>query len=76
MYKCKNCNSIDKFELMFDENYQGNRNFMQKYNNRQQIEITIDGYTFVPSLDFMNEHAVCKYCGQIYIWDYDQKGKK
>jgi len=71
MYKCKNCNSIDKFELMFDENYQGNRNFMQKYNNRQQIEITIDGYTFVPSLDFMNEHAVCKYCGQIYIWDYD-----
>ncbi len=71
MYKCKNCNSIDKFELMFDENYQGNRNFMQKYNNRQQIEITIDGYTFVPTLDFMNEHAVCKYCGQIYIWDYD-----
>ncbi len=74
MYKCKNCNSIDKFELMFDENYKGNRKFMQKYNNRQQIEITIDGYTFVPTLDFMNEHAVCKYCGQIYIWDYDQKG--
>lgn len=71
MYKCKNCNSIDKFELMFDENYKGNRKFMQKYNNRQQIEITIDGYTFVPTLDFMNEHAVCKYCGQIYIWDYD-----
>ena len=74
MYKCKNCNSIDKFELMFNENYKGNRKFMQKYNNRQQIEITIDGYTFVPTLDFMNEHAVCKYCGQIYIWDYDQKG--
>ncbi|MBR2525080.1 hypothetical protein IKE67_01300 [bacterium] len=71
MYKCKNCNSIDKFELMFDENYKGNRNFAQKYNNRHQIEITIDGHTFIPSLDFMNKHAVCKYCGQIYIWDYD-----
>ena len=41
MYKCKNCNSIDKFELMFDENYQGNRNFMQKYNNRHQIDPAI-----------------------------------
>lgn len=71
MFKCKNCNSVDKFELMFDENYQGNRKFTQKYNNRHQIEITIDGHNFIPTLDFMNEHAVCKYCGQIYIWDYD-----
>ncbi len=71
MYKCSNCQNVDKFELMFSEDYQGNREFKQKYNNHRQIEITIDGYTFVPTLDFMNEHAVCKYCGQIYIWQYE-----
>ena len=53
MYRCSNCKNIDKFELMFDENYLGNRKFLQKYNNRQQIEITIDGNTFTPTLDFM-----------------------
>lgn len=71
MYRCSNCKNIDKFELMFDENYLGNRKFLQKYNNRQQIEITIDGNTFTPTLDFMNQHAVCKFCGQIYIWEYE-----
>ena len=60
MFRCKNCKNIDKFELMFAEDYQGNRNFQQKYNKRHQIEITIDGYSFVPDLEFMNEHAVCK----------------
>ncbi len=69
MFRCKNCNSVDKFELMFDENYQGNRNFSQKYNIRHQIEITIDGKTFIPNVDFMNKYAVCKYCGQIYTWE-------
>ena len=72
MYKCSNCNNVDKFELMFAEDYEGNRNFVQKYNHRHQIEITIDGHTFVPTLDFMNEHAVCKYCGQIYTWEYER----
>lgn len=71
MYKCGNCQNVDKFELMFSEDYLGNREFKQKYNNHRQIEITIDGYTFVPTLDFMNEHAVCKYCGQIYTWQYE-----
>ncbi len=71
MFRCKNCKNIDKFELMFAEDYQGNRNFQQKYNKRHQIEITIDGYSFVPDLEFMNEYAVCKYCGQIYTWEYE-----
>lgn len=71
MYKCNNCNSVDKFELMFSEEYKGNRSFTQKYNSRHQIEITIDGHTFIPTLEFMNEHAVCKYCGQVYIWNYE-----
>ncbi len=71
MFRCKHCKNVDKFELMFSENYDGNRNFQQKYNKRHQIEINIDGYSFVPDLEFMNEHAVCKYCGQIYTWEYE-----
>lgn len=71
MFRCENCKNIDKFELMFAEDYQGNRDFKQKYNNKRQIEITIDGYSFVPTLDFMNEHAVCKYCGHIFTWQYE-----
>lgn len=71
MFRCKYCKSVDKFELMFVQNYEGNRNFSQHYNNRNQIEISVDGYSFIPSLDFMNEYAVCKYCGQTYTWEYE-----
>lgn len=70
MFICKNCKSEDKFELMFSPEYRGERNFKQRYNHRKEIEITVDGYTFIPDLQFMNQHAVCKYCGQIYMWDY------
>lgn len=73
MFICKNCKSIDKFELMFSPSYQGNRKFEKKYLANGDIEITVDGYTFIPDLVFMNSHAVCRYCGQIYIWDYDRK---
>ena len=69
MFRCCNCKNKDKFELMFSDDYKGNRKFVQKYNGKNQIEITVDGYTFVPTLDFMNQYAVCKYCGQIYIWE-------
>lgn len=68
MFKCLNCNSIDKFELMFDASYKGERVFSQEYNSNGEIVITVDGYTFTPTLQFMNEHAVCTYCGQIYKW--------
>lgn len=56
---------------MFSPDYGGEKNFVQKYNKNKEIEITVDGYTFVPDLAFMNDHAVCRYCGQIYIWDYE-----
>ena len=71
MFRCKNCKSIDKFELMFSPDYKGDKSFGQKCNKNKEIEITVDGYTFVPDLAFMNDHAVCRYCGQIYIWDYE-----
>lgn len=73
MFICKNCKSIDKFELMIAPDYIGNRAMSCRYNRKDELEITVDGYIFVPDLQFMNEHAVCKYCGQIYIWDYDMR---
>ena len=61
----------DKFELMFSPDYLGPKNFETTYNENGDIVITVDGYTFVPDLNFMNTHAVCRYCGNIYCWDYE-----
>ena len=71
MFRCKKCNSIDKFELMFSPDYKGDKVFEKKYNKKGDIQITVDGYTFIPDLTFMNNHAVCRFCGNIYIWDYE-----
>jgi len=80
MFKCRNCNNIDKFELMFSKEYNEEKTYTQIYNDDNQIEITVGNYTFIPDLDFMNNHAVCKYCGQIYIWEkeeyYEKKQKQ
>lgn len=56
---------------MFSPDYRGARHFEQRYNNKKEIEIIVDGFKFIPDLQFMNQHAVCKYCGQIYMWDYE-----
>lgn len=50
MFICKNCKSADKFELMFSPDYKGEKHFEQHYNDRKEIEITVDGYTFIPDL--------------------------
>ena len=42
MFICKNCKSKDKFELMFSPDYQGDKNFSQRYNEKNEIEITVD----------------------------------
>lgn len=70
MFRCKKCKSVDKFELMFSPEYEGARNFTQTKNTQKEIIITVDGYTFTPDLEFMNFHAVCRYCGEINIWEY------
>ena len=72
MFKCKNCNHIDKFELMFSKDYDKEKTYSIIYNDNNQIEITVGDYTFIPDLTFMNEHAVCKYCGQIYTWEKEK----
>ncbi len=71
MFKCKKCNSIDKFELMFNPEYNGPKNFNIQYTKNNDIQISVDGYTFIPDLTFMNNHAVCRYCGNINCWDYN-----
>lgn len=74
MFICKNCKTADRFELMFAPDYQGEKRFQMEYNEKGELEITVDGYKFIPDLQFMNTHAVCGYCGQIYMWDYNMKG--
>ncbi len=37
MFKCKNCGSVDKFELMFSPFYKGDKHFEQKYNDKKEI---------------------------------------
>lgn len=69
MFKCRNCKNIDKFELMFDKNYSGEKEYFYNYNENNLLKITVSDYTFIPDLNFMNAHAVCRYCGQIYIWE-------
>ena len=75
MFICKNCKSEDKFELMFSPDYHGEKKYEKSYNKKNELQISVDGYTFIPDLQFMNEHAVCRYCGQIYMWDYNYKEK-
>ena len=69
MFVCKKCKNIDKFELMFRPDYKGKKEISQKINNNGEIVITVDGYTFVPDIEFMNGHAVCRYCGEINTWE-------
>ena len=71
MFKCKKCNSTDKFELMFSPSYTGSKTFDVKYTKNNDIQISVDGYTFIPDRAFMNSHAVCKHCGNINCWDYN-----
>lgn len=72
MFICKNCKSVDKFELMFDPSYKGKKLFFQETDKEGHLVFKVDGYSFRPDLDFMNQHAVCRFCGQIYIWDYSK----
>ena len=70
MFVCKKCKKADKFELMFSPDYEGEKKITKKYDSKGRIKISVDGYTFTPDLMFMNNHAVCSYCGSIYSWEY------
>ena len=70
MFICKNCKSVDKFELMFSPDYKGEKNFTVEYTKNKDIKITAGSCSFIPDLAFMNDYAVCRYCGSINCWDY------
>ena len=36
MFVCKNCKSVDKFELMFSPDYRGPRVYEQTYNKKKR----------------------------------------
>lgn len=57
--------------MMFNPEYKGKREFNVEYTQNNDIKITVDGYTFIPNIQFMNTHSVCKHCGNINCWDYD-----
>lgn len=72
MFVCKRCKKSDKFELVLSHDYQGNGEIIRSYDSKKNLKLTIDGYTFTPNLIFMNNHAVCSYCGSIYSWEYGE----
>lgn len=69
MFKCKSCGTIDKFIIMLSPSYRGKGIISQSVNENEQIVINVDGYTFIPDLEFMNAHACCEFCGTIKNWE-------
>lgn len=68
MFTCKKCGKTDNFNLMFNPNYDGEKEVKITTNRKGNITINADGYSFTPDVNFMNNHAVCGYCGSIYCW--------
>lgn len=52
MFICKNCKSVDKFELMFAPGYKGAKNYKQEYNKNKDIVITVDADTRLYPTEF------------------------
>ena len=75
MFICKKCKSEDNFQLLVNPIYNGEFNFEKFYDKNGTINIKIDDYSFIPDLNFMNNHAVCSYCGSIYCWGINKKKK-
>lgn len=76
MFICTKCGKIDSFELMLNPNYNGSKEIEYLIDKKGNLKITADGHSFVPDLNFMNNHAVCSYCGSIYNWKYAKRGEK
>lgn len=72
MFTCTKCKKTDNFELMFSPNYKGSKKIEHRLDKKGRITFTADGHTFTPDLNFMNNYAVCSYCGSIYCWDYSK----
>lgn len=72
MFLCKNCKSIDKFDLFPSSDYKGEGKVNVIFDKNGNFKISVDNHLFVPDLSFMNKFAVCDYCGSIYSWEYSK----
>lgn len=75
MFKCKACDAIDNFSLMLSADYQGPGKFSQTKNEHGEILINVDGFEFIPDLAFMNNFAVCGFCGEInnFVYHFEKE---
>lgn len=76
MFVCTKCGKTDCFELMINPNYEGSKKVEYSIDKKGNINIKTDGHSFIPDLNFMNNHAVCSYCGSIYNWSYSKRSAK
>lgn len=75
MFVCKKCKKVDNFDLMLNRTYTGDGNVEKILDKNGKMVIRVDGYKFIPDLDFMNNYAVCGYCGGIYCWECSKQVK-
>lgn len=72
MFLCRNCKSADNFDLFPSSEYKGNGNIEVISDKNGTLKISADNLVFTPDLFFMNEYAVCGYCGSIGLWEYSE----
>ena len=76
MFVCTKCGKNDCFEFMINPKYKGLKEISCSTDKKGNIVISTDGHSFIPDLTFMNNHAVCSFCGSVYCWDYSKRGAK
>lgn len=76
MFVCTKCGKTDNFEFMISPYYKPSEKVKYSFDKKGNLIINADGHTFAPDLTFMNNYAVCSFCGSIYCWDYSQRGNK
>ncbi|MCR5261861.1 MAG: hypothetical protein K6C94_08510 [Candidatus Gastranaerophilales bacterium] len=76
MFVCTKCGKADSFEFMVNPYYKSPEKIKSSVDKKGNLSITADGHTFTPDLNFMNNYAVCSFCGSIYCWDYSKRGEK
>lgn len=72
MFLCGNCKSTDKFDLFPSSDCDGDGNIEVISDKNGTLKISADNHFFTPDLSFMNEYAVCSYCGSIGLWEYSE----
>lgn len=72
MFTCKNCKNVDKFDLFPSAAHKSDVNIEIFADKNGVLKISADNFVFTPDLFFMNEYAVCSYCGSVGLWKYSE----